>query len=81
MQWQGQNMLRNWLRRAVSRRTKRHIKVIMEKKKILMKYQRYVQNWTKVDGQEVRKFNEKYLYTSPSETLLVNSRNLADITP
>ena len=30
-------MLRNWFRRAVSRRTKRHIKVIIEKKKNLNK--------------------------------------------
>ena len=54
MQRQGQNTLRNRLRRAVSRRTKRHIELMTKKKKILMKYRRYVQNWTKVDGGEVR---------------------------
>jgi hypothetical protein len=31
-------MLRNRLRRVVSRRIKRYIKLIMEKKKILIKY-------------------------------------------
>ena len=51
-------MLRNRLKRAVSGRTKRHIKLIIEKKKILI----------------------KYLYTSPSGTLLVYSRSLIDIT-
>jgi len=31
-------MLKNWLRRAVSKRIKRHIKIIMEKKENLNKY-------------------------------------------
>jgi len=43
-------MLRNWLRRVVGRGTKRHIKLIIEKKKILIIYRRYVQNWTKVNN-------------------------------
>ena len=49
MQRQGQDTLRNLLRRAVGRGTKRHIELLMKKKKILMIYRRYVQNWTKVD--------------------------------
>jgi hypothetical protein len=32
MQRQGQNTLRNWLRRAISRRSKRHIEIMMKKK-------------------------------------------------
>jgi hypothetical protein len=31
-------MLRNWLRRAVSKKMKRYIKLIIEKKKILIIY-------------------------------------------
>jgi len=43
VQRQGQNTLWNLLRRAVSRRTKRHIELMIKKKKILIIYQRYVQ--------------------------------------
>jgi len=50
MQQQGQDTLRNWLRKAVGRGIKRHIKLIIEKKKILIIYQRYIQNWTKVNN-------------------------------
>jgi hypothetical protein len=49
MQRQGQDTQRNRLRGAVGRGTKRHIELMMKRKKILMIYRRYVQNWTKVD--------------------------------
>ena len=35
-------MLRNWLRRVVGRGIKRYIELIIEKKKILIIYQRYI---------------------------------------
>ena len=59
----------------------------MEKKKNLNKilkiYQKLDKSWwlkNKVLKEKI-KFNKKYLYTSLSDTLLVNSHNLTNITP
>ena len=52
MQQQGQDILRNWLKKAVGGKSKRHNKNIIKNKQILIKYQTKVQYWTKINGEK-----------------------------
>jgi hypothetical protein len=75
-------MLRNRLKRAVSRRSKRYNENETNLNGILSKSLILDKGWqlgNKVLKKRI-KFNKKYLYTLPSNTLLVNSYNLINIT-
>ena len=50
MQRQGQDTLWNLLRRVVSRRTKRYIKLMIKKEENLDDILKIHPNWTKVDN-------------------------------